>query len=227
MSLLRKLVYDFQIGIVAPIVIFGLAGRWDLWNVWVYGGMFVVLFFFQALVVYRKTPDLLKERMKPPALRPGWTSANTRALLVLAMLILHWSIAGLDQRFHWSNIVPLAGIVAGLVIVAIGLGLFTWSMLINPFFSSELRIQSDRGQRAIAEGPYSIVRHPGYVGITLVFFGSGLALNSLLSIIPMVVIWGPGVIKATTLEDQMLRAELTGYAEYAAKVRYRLIPGVW
>jgi protein-S-isoprenylcysteine O-methyltransferase Ste14 len=227
MSLLRKLVYDLQIGVVAPVLIFGLARRWDLWNVWAYGAMFVVLFFFQTLVVYRKTPDLLKERIKPRTLRPGWTSANTRALLILVMLILHWSIAGLDQRFHWSNIIPLAGVVAGLVIVAIGLGLFTWSMLVNPFFSSELRIQSDRGQRAIAEGPYSIVRHPGYVGLTLVFVGSGVALNSLFSIIPMVVIWVPGVIFATMTEDQMLCEELAGYADYAAKVRSRLIPGIW
>jgi protein-S-isoprenylcysteine O-methyltransferase Ste14 len=227
MSLLRKLVYDFQIGVVAPVVIFALAGRWDLWNVWVYGAMVVVLFFFQTLVLYRKSPDLLKERMKPPTLRPGLMSANTRALLILAMLILHWSIAGLDQRFHWSDVVPPVGVVAGLVIVAIGLGLFTWAMLVNPFFSSELRIQSERGQRAIAEGPYSIVRHPGYVGLTLVFVRSGVALNSLFSIIPMVVIWVPGAISATKIEDRMLHDELAGYADYAAKVRYRLIPGIW
>jgi len=61
MSLLRKLVYDFQIGIVAPIVIFGLAGRWDLWNVWTYAGIFVVLFSFLILALYRKKPDSLKE----------------------------------------------------------------------------------------------------------------------------------------------------------------------
>ena len=227
MSLLRKLVYDLQIGIIAPVLIFGLAGRWDLWNIWAYGGIFVALFFFQALVIYRKSPDLLKERMQPPTLQPGWTSANIRALLVLVMLILHWSIAGLDQRFHWSDIIPPAGVVVGLVIVVIGASLFAWAMLANPFFSSELRIQSDRGQRAISAGPYAVVRHPGYVGITLMYIGGGLALNSLLSIIPIVVIWAPGVIFATIMEDRMLRDELAGYANYAAKVRYRLIPGVW
>src|SRR5262245_18920064 len=81
--------------------------------------------------------------------------------------ILQPIIAGLDQRFHWSDVVPPAGVVAGLVIVAIGLGLVAWSVLVNPFFSSVTRLQADRGQRVISEGPYAILRHPGYVGMLL------------------------------------------------------------
>jgi len=69
------------------------------------------------------------------------------------VLILQWIISGLDQRFHWSDSVPLAGVVAGLVIVAIGLALFTWSALVNPFFSSVTRMQEDRGQQVISAGP--------------------------------------------------------------------------
>jgi protein-S-isoprenylcysteine O-methyltransferase Ste14 len=79
----------------------------------------------------------------------------------------------------------------------------------------------------IREGPYAIVRHPAYAAGTLALAAGGLALNSLVSIIPAVVIWLPILIYRTMIEDQMLREELAGYAEYAAKVRYRLIPGVW
>jgi protein-S-isoprenylcysteine O-methyltransferase Ste14 len=208
--------------VVAAVVIFSLAGRWDLWNVWVYAGIFVVVFSFQDLALYRKNPDLLKERYKPATAGRG----HVLVFVGLMVLLLHWCIAGLDQRFHWSDIIPPAIVVAGLVIVAIGHGLFAWSMLVNPFFSSAVRIQADRGQQVISEGPYSLVRHPGYAGQILFALASGVALNSLLTMI-LLVLGLPILVRRTMVEDQMLRDELVGYAEYAAKVRYRLIPGIW
>ena len=210
-------------GVIPAGLIFGSAGRWDLWNVWAYVGIGIILFYFQTLALYRKSPDLLKERMRSGA--PGrvrWTVARAW----LALLILQLIIVGLDQRFHWSNIVPLTWVVAGLVLYAIGWGLFTWAALVNPFFSPEVRIQSDRGQRMINDGPYAIVRHPAYAGNLLAMIASAAALNSLLSIIPAVIFLA-NVVSVTAIEDQMLQDELPGYADYAAKVRYRLIPGVW
>jgi protein-S-isoprenylcysteine O-methyltransferase Ste14 len=106
------------------------------------------------------------------------------------------------------------------------LGLFIWSGLVNPFFSPEVRIQADVGQRVISEGPYAIVRHPGYATGLLYVFAAGLALNSLLSIIPA-IIYAAITVRVTAIEDQMLRDELAGYSDYAAIVRYRLIPGIW
>jgi protein-S-isoprenylcysteine O-methyltransferase Ste14 len=223
MYLLLNLVAVMILGVVSAGVIFVLAGRWDVWNVWAYAGIFVVSGFFQTLAIYRKSPDLLKERLKPAApARVRWTTS--RAFFVLS--ILQWSIAGLDQRFHWSDIVPPAGVVAGLVIFAIGWGLLTWSASVNPFFSPAVRIQADRGQRLISKGPYTILPHPGYASILLSVVASGVALNSLLAIIPA-VIYGAITVRVTAIEDRMLRDELAGYAEYAANVRYRLIPGLW
>lgn len=92
--------------------------------------------------------------------------------------------------------------------------------------SPTIRIQSERGQGVISAGPYAIVRHPGYASFLLAAFASGLALNSLLSPIPA-VISVVNLVNVAAIEDQMLRDELAGYAEYAAKVRYRLIPGIW
>ncbi len=209
-------------GLIAAVLIFALSGRWDLWNVWAYAAIYVAVFSFQDLALFRINRNLLKERYRP-------STAGSGQLLVIAglgLVVLHWSIAGLDQRFHWSDIVPPAGVVAGLVICAGGLGLSASSALVNPFFSSQVRIQSDRGQRVISAGPYAIVRHPGYAGQLLFAVASGVALNSLFAVVLMVIAVLP-LFRRTMVEDRMLRDELAGYADYAAKVRHRLIPGIW
>jgi protein-S-isoprenylcysteine O-methyltransferase Ste14 len=221
--LMRLAVTIVFFGALPAVLIFVLAGRWDLWNVWAFAGILVVWFSFQGLAASRASFGLLKERINPA------TRGRDVALRIggLVMLVLPWSIAGLDQRFHWSDIVPLAGVVAGLVICAIGLGLYAWSLLVNPFFILATRIQADRGQRVISAGPYAIVRHPGYAGSLLIVVAGGLALNSLLSIIAAVIVMAAFLPRLTAAEDRMLHDELAGYADYAAKVRYRLLPGIW
>jgi protein-S-isoprenylcysteine O-methyltransferase Ste14 len=211
------------LGVIATMI-FSLAGRWDVWNVWAYAGIVTVVFLFMTLGTYRISPDLLKERIRPPTRgRVRWPSS----LVTVVVSILQSVIVGLDQRFHWSDIVAPAGVVAGLGLVAIGVGLMTWSALVNPFFSPVTRIQADRGQQVISAGPYRIVRHPGYAGALLWLLASPLALNSLLAMIPVVVIMVPLTLYQTMIEDRMLRGELAGYADYAVSVHYRLIPGVW
>jgi protein-S-isoprenylcysteine O-methyltransferase Ste14 len=213
-------------GVVPGGLIFGLSGRWDLWDVWVYIAIGVVLLTVQAIALYRKSPDLLMERVKTvTAGSPGrvwWTVGRAS----LALSIVQWVIVGLDLRFHWSDIVPPAWVAVGLVFYAIGWGLFTWAAFVNPFFSPEVRIQSDRGQRVIGEGPYAVVRHPGYAANVLALVASPGALNSLLSFIPAFAFLAV-VVRVTGIEDRMLHDELHGYADYAARVRYRLIPGIW
>jgi protein-S-isoprenylcysteine O-methyltransferase Ste14 len=221
-ALAQVTLYGAVGGVAAAGVIFSLAGRWDLWHVWAYAGIFVVVFSFQDLALYRKNPELLKERFKPAV--PG--RGQWLVGVGLVVLLLHWGVAGLDQRFHWSDIVAPAGVAAGLVIVALGHGLFAGSMLVNPYFSSQVRLQADRGQRVIRAGPYAIVRHPGYAGQLLFAVASGVALNSLLALI-LTVIALPLLVRRTMTEDRMLRDHLAGYAAYAAHVRYRLIPGLW
>jgi len=113
-----------------------------------------------------------------------------------------------------------------LVLFIPGAALFTWSMAVNPFFEKTVRIQTERGHRVIDTGPYHVVRHPGYVG----FFGWSLSVPLLLgswwAFLPAFAA-AIGIVIRTALEDRTLRAELTGYEEYATRVRYRLIPGVW
>jgi protein-S-isoprenylcysteine O-methyltransferase Ste14 len=101
-----------------------------------------------------------------------------------------------------------------------------WAMRVNRFFSSAVRIQSDRGQQVVSDGPYRFVRHPGYTAAVVMILANGVALGSWMA---AVIGWMgvPILVWRTVKEDRMLRAQLPGYAEYAARVKWRLLPGVW
>jgi protein-S-isoprenylcysteine O-methyltransferase Ste14 len=99
-------------------------------------------------------------------------------------------------------------------------------MASNRFFSSVVRIQTDRGHTVATGGPYRFVRHPGYVGMMVSALGTTILLGSLWAFIPATLLIGL-IIFRTALEDRTLQNELEGYKEYAARVRYRLLPGVW
>lgn len=130
------------------------------------------------------------------------------------------------MRFGRSPQLALAIQLIALVLLVLGYALFSWAMASNPFFSTLVRIQGERGHAVASAGPYRIVRHPGYVGWIILSIATPLMLGSL---------WGvmPGGLSAllmavrTALEDKTLLAELDGYQDYAQTVRYRLLPGVW
>jgi protein-S-isoprenylcysteine O-methyltransferase Ste14 len=107
-----------------------------------------------------------------------------------------------------------------------GMLLVSWAMASNKFFSTTVRIQDDRGQTVTSSGPYRLVRHPGYVGFLVSNLATPLLLGSLWALIPAVVLEALVVVR-TALEDRTLQAELGGYRDYARRVRYRLLPGVW
>jgi protein-S-isoprenylcysteine O-methyltransferase Ste14 len=111
-------------------------------------------------------------------------------------------------------------------VLAVGYGLAAWAMDANAYFSTVVRIQSERGHTVCRSGPYRFVRHPGYVGYTLQALGMPFLLGSLWALLPALVMAVAMVIR-TVLEDRTLQAELPGYREYAQEVRYRLVPGIW
>jgi protein-S-isoprenylcysteine O-methyltransferase Ste14 len=117
--------------------------------------------------------------------------------------------------------------IAALVFVVLGYLFMLWVTLTNRFFSSAVRLQTDRGQVVVDSGPYRLLRHPGYAGaIPYLAFG-GLALGSwlatLIAGVSVIVI----LLRRTLLEDKMLREGLAGYKAHAARVNYRLAPGIW
>ena len=115
---------------------------------------------------------------------------------------------------------------ASVILYLVGQAIFQWARRTNEYFSSVVRIQTDRGQTVCREGPYRYVRHPGYVGGFLFTLTSGLVLGSWPAFVPQLIaslllIW------RTAREDKTLQAELPGYTEYAKETRFRLLPGVW
>jgi len=127
---------------------------------------------------------------------------------------------------HWSDSVPLWLRVVVLVLFAIACVPIIWAMRVNRFFSSAVRIQFDRGQRVISGGPYRFVRHPGYTAALVLIVANGAAPGSWLAAATS-WIGIPILLWRTAMEDWMLHAELPRYAEYAARVKWRLLPGVW
>ncbi len=142
-------------------------------------------------------------------------------------MFVHWTVAGLDRgRLHLSDTVPPGLEAVALALFALAWIVFVWAMYVNRFFSSIPRIQSERGHAVITTGPYRFVRHPGYTAALLAAVTSGLALGSWIStfIAPIALV---GLVWRTMVEDRMLQSDLPGYADYAARVRYRLVPGIW
>ena len=210
-------------GIIAPgliaSIIFLAAGRIDLPLVWI---VFSIMAAFYIILAIVGDPGLLSERLKPG---PGSQDRLTRSLGGL-FLIAHWVIAGLDVgRYHWSP-VPWSLQVAGVVGFAAALAVNFWAIQANRFYSSVVRVQTDRGQFAVDTGPYRFVRHPGYAASLVAMLSGGLALGSGLAMLPL-LLFAVLSLRRTLLEDRMLHAELPGYADYATRVRSRLIPGVF
>jgi protein-S-isoprenylcysteine O-methyltransferase Ste14 len=126
----------------------------------------------------------------------------------------------------WLDSIPLWLELVGFVLVGAGLGFAGWTVLANPYASSAVRVQTERKQTVISTGPYAIVRHPMYFGVVLCAVGSGLALRShvaMFVLLPVIAVF----VRRTLIEDRMLHEELDGYAQYAARVRSRVIPGVF
>jgi len=204
-------------------LLFGLAGTLRYWQAWVY---LVLLTTLSSLVTWdlmRRDPALLERRMKggPQAeRRPAQRIIMVGASIAFLSLLV---IPALDHRHHWSS-VPLAGVVLGLAMFVGGFLFVGRVYRENTYTSATIEVHA--GQRVIDTGPYAIVRHPMYLGALVYMLGTPLALGSYWGLIGfalllLVIVW------RLQDEERMLAKELRGYAEYRARVRYRLIPGVW
>jgi protein-S-isoprenylcysteine O-methyltransferase Ste14 len=219
MSRLKKAALALIMPAVIAAIIFISAGRSDLPHVWAVLGILAV---FSALMAASADPGMIRERLKPG---PGNRDRLTRPVGT-AMLLAHWVLAGLDVgRFHWSP-VPRDVQLAGVIGYAVAMAVVFWAVYTNPFYSSVVRVQTDRGHHPVVEGPYRFVRHPGYAGTMFGVFAGGLALGSWLAMVPLLVL-GVLFVRRTLLEDRLLQQELAGYADYARRVRYRLLVGVF
>jgi len=218
-----KMIVNITIFCLIAIMSFFIAGRIDWYNGWLFWGItFSVLPLFY--IIFSKDKDLIKERLNYHYNIKSWD----RVILVLYILfnIIAFIIAPLDSgRFRWS-FVPRYLVASGCVLLVLAYLLMFFAMRVNRFFSSHVRIQSDRGHKVCTEGLYGYIRHPGYSGVILMWIVSPLILGSLYAFIPGFMIIFLFIIR-TYLEDKTLINELDGYADYALKTRYRLIPYIW
>ena len=198
---------------------------WDLG--WLYTGSMILYTFISRIIAIRLHPGFARERATASGMQDtkGWDKWIV-PLIALWLPLLAVLVAGLDKRLGWSTMMSDWVHWLGLALLVIGYSVGTWAMAVNAFFSSHVRIQKDRGHQVINKGPYAIVRHPAYVTGAVAMCGIPLLLDSLLAFAPIVLLC-IGIVIRTALEDKTLLAELPGYKEYAEKVRFRLIPGVW
>jgi protein-S-isoprenylcysteine O-methyltransferase Ste14 len=211
--------------LIQGAILIGVSGRTDWVMAWVYVGCSIGLSALIGFTILKKDPELIAERgqVKEGAKRWDMVLALLVGLLLpLAILV----VAALDKRLGWSPQFAVVVQVSGVVLLAGGIGLFFWAMASNRFFSGIVRIQVDRGHSVQTAGPYRYVRHPGYVGMTLIAASMPLMFSSYWAFVPagLMVI---GLFVRTALEDVTLLNELDGYRTYANQVRFRLLPGAW
>jgi protein-S-isoprenylcysteine O-methyltransferase Ste14 len=213
--------------LIIPLVLFVCAGDFGWWQAWVYGVQLFIAGVGGRVLAERRHPGILAERVNMEKAQDAKSWDKILAPLMAISLTFPILIAaGLDHRYGWTPLFPAWVNILGLVLIALGYTFATWALVENRFFSTTVRIQTDRGHSVCDSGPYRIVRHPGYAGNLLAIPGIIMALNSLWTLIPAVVALVIGVTR-TALEDKTLHEELPGYLDYARRVRYRLFPSIY
>jgi protein-S-isoprenylcysteine O-methyltransferase Ste14 len=215
--------------LIAVPIYFGLfmflpAGTLAWVRGWVFIAMFIGSLAIVGVLLWRVNPEVVVARTGVQTGTKPWDKVLLCFLLPAFYAII--PVAALDDgRFHWF---PLSWWVSavGYVLFFAGLALVARAEAVNKHFEVTVRIQTDRGHTVVDTGPYRVVRHPGYVAGIIFSIGAALALGSLWALVPAGIASALLILR-TRWEDQMLQAELPGYREYAERVRYRLLPGVW
>jgi protein-S-isoprenylcysteine O-methyltransferase Ste14 len=220
--LLRTVLYLVFLG----VILFGAAGTFAWPEAWIYLALSGAVSFGGGLWLARHDPGLLAERLGSLIQRDqkGW---DKLFMSVMLALWIGWLVLiPLDaKRYHWSD-VPLALQIAGFALICAGSYLVGLTFRENSYAAPVVKIQKERGHRVVTTGPYAYVRHPMYAGALFFVVGAPLLLGSwwgLAGAAGLVLLIG---IRAV-LEERTLKAELDGYADYATRVRYRLVPHLW
>ena len=219
----RRFVQVFGIVVVYAVCLFVAAGTLRWWNAWAYLGLFVFAILTGGLYVARQNPAIINERGRP--------SENTKPFdklfgrLTIPLILGAFIIAGLDHRFGWSA-VPLWLQIAGFSLLLPVNYMPYWVMLVNAYAATTVRVETERGQHVISDGPYRFVRHPMYSMVIVGYALAPLIFGSWWVAVPIGLIIGLFIWR-TAREDATLLAEMPGYADYAQKTRYRLLPGIW
>jgi protein-S-isoprenylcysteine O-methyltransferase Ste14 len=223
-----KFVLQTIASVLFGLVFFGLAlfvpaGTFDYWQGWVFIAVFMLSTMVPSLYLAVKNPAALQRRMNagPTAeTRPVQRIIISATVLLVAATVV---VSALDHRFGWST-VPLAVVILGNILVAVGLNLAQLVVIQNSYASANITVEAD--QPLVSTGLYGLVRHPMYVGTLIMMVGTPLALDSLWGLVAVAL--AVPVLAARILdEEKLLTEQLAGYREYMTQVPSRLIPYVW
>jgi protein-S-isoprenylcysteine O-methyltransferase Ste14 len=213
--------------LLIPLILVICGGDLGWWQAWLYSLLILAAGIGGRMWAEQRHPGLMAERQNIENIKNAKSWDKVLApLMAVSVGYPMVFVAGLDHRYSWSSEFPLWLIVIGFILISLGYAFAAWALAENRFFSSVVRIQTDRGHVVCDSGPYRLVRHPGYAGNILALFGIVLALGSSWTLIPAAVASIVAVTR-TVLEDQTLQEELPGYRDYARRIRYRLIPWIY
>ena len=211
---------------ILTALLFYAAGRTNIPRAWLCFVVNLIGMFGGIIVVAARNPELVNHRggWKKKKDTKLWDKVFVKLFGITAFYIVY-AVIGLDLKHH-SPSLGIGFAILGSALYIVGSIIMHWAMLVNTHFEVTVRIQKDRDHKVITAGPYKIVRHPGYVGAILWAVSPPLIVGSAISLVPAAVAIGLLIVR-TTLEDRTLRRELDGYGEYAATVKYRLLPWLW
>ena len=213
--------------LLIPLVLLICGSDLGWWQAWLYTLLILAAGIGGRMWAEQRHPGITAERQNRESFHKAKAWDKVLApLMAVSISYPMVAVAGLDHRYNWSPDFPLWLNVIGFTLIALGYAFAAWAVVENRFFYSVVCIQTDRGHRVCDSGPYRFVRHPGYAGNILPLFGIVLALGTVWTLIPAAIASVIAVIR-TVLEDQVLQEELPGYRDYAQRVRYRLIPGIY
>ncbi|NLZ04448.1 MAG: isoprenylcysteine carboxylmethyltransferase family protein [Phycisphaerae bacterium] len=212
---------------IEGVPLFAAAGTLALPRAWFFLVLSFVAMLGQIILVARQDPELVNHRGRWKKKRDAkrWDKPLVIAFGLLGFYVVP-IVIGLDVgRYRWSSL-GTWWLALGTALYVFGTVLITWAMLVNTHFETVVRIQTDRNHLVVTDGPYRFIRHPGYVGAGLWILAAPLIVGSACGLIPVVLV-AVTIVVRTRLEDRTLRRELPGYADYAARVPYRLLPRIW
>lgn len=221
MKLFLNAIVKFLCGLLlVGLLVFLPAGSFAYFEGWLFCVLLFVPMFFAGIVMLIKAPALLEKRLDVKEKRSSQKGVvGFSGLIFIAGFVL----AGLDERFGWSEVPTAVIIIASIFFVASYI-LYAEVMRENAYLSRTIKVEKD--QKVVDTGLYSVVRHPMYAATVILFMMIPLILGSFVALIPFA--FYPVLIAVRIIdEEKLLTKELSGYEEYKKKVKYRLIPFIW
>ncbi|MFA6214068.1 MAG: isoprenylcysteine carboxylmethyltransferase family protein [Candidatus Micrarchaeia archaeon] len=217
---LKALAFFLAGALAIAAMLFVPAGTLDYWQAWAYLAVLLVPMVFVLAYFLAKDPDFLERRFQMKEKEKTQEFVQKFGAFIF---LIGFMIPGLDRRHGWSQ-VPFELVVAADIAVALGYALVFLVFRQNSFAGRTIRVE--KGQKVVSTGVYSIVRHPMYVGMIVLYLSTPIALGSYFALVPFLLVI-PMMVLRIKNEEQVLSRELEGYKEYCGKVRYRLLPGAW